>query len=209
MCLLLWNCACQIEENNTSSNVEFVLVPFGFEVDSTIQVSNKEIEDYYRAHIENYRQTASRDVEFVAYEVVPSEADIQAAKEDIDGLFEEFSTTGNLKSFLSLNSDTPLQDYYFKKGELAAQFPEVDEFAFGRNPGVMPVFRKDNTFYAVRVNDVKNMSDSAFVRHYFCRSVQTPRLTASSMYLRTAEILQPSPASIRWTRIPMLPILAI
>lgn len=155
----------QIEENNTSSDVEFVLVPFGFEVDSTIQVSNKEVEDYYRAHIENYRQNASRDVEFVAYEVVPSEADIQAAKDEIDGLFEEFSTTGNLKSFLSLNSDTPLQDYYFKKGELASQFPEVDEFAFGRNPGVMPVFRKDNTFYAVRVNDVKNMSDSAFVRH--------------------------------------------
>ena len=155
----------QIEENNTSSNVEFVLVPFGFEVDSTIQVSNKEVQDYYNAHKENYRQRASRDIEFVAYEVVPSEADIQAAKDEIDGLFEEFSTTDNLKSFLSLNSDTPLQDYYFKEGELSAQFPEVDEFAFSRRPGVMPVFQKDNTFYAVRVNDVKNMSDSAYVRH--------------------------------------------
>ena len=155
----------QIEENNTSSNVEFVLVPFGFEVDSTIQVSNKEVQDYYNAHKENYRQRASRDIEFVAYEVVPSEADIQAAKDEIDGLFEEFSTTDNLKSFISLNSDTPLQDYYFKEGELSAQFPEVDEFAFSRRPGVMPVFQKDNTFYAVRVNDVKNMSDSAYVRH--------------------------------------------
>ena len=155
----------QIEENNTSSNVEFVLVPFGFDVDSTIQVSTKEIQDYYNAHKENYRQRASRDIEFVAYEVVPSESDIQAAKDEIDGLFEEFSTTTNLKSFLSLNSDTPLQDYYYKEGELSAQFPEVDEFAFSRRPGVMPVFQKDNTFYAVRVNDEKNMSDSAFVRH--------------------------------------------
>lgn len=155
----------QIEENNTSSNVEFVLVPFGFEIDSTITVSDKEVHDYYNAHKENYRQRASRDIEFVAYEVVPSEADIQAAKDEIDGLFEEFSTTDNLKSFLSLNSDTPLQDYYFKQGELSAQFPEVDEFAFSRRPGVMPVFQKDNTFYAVRVNDVKNMSDSAYVRH--------------------------------------------
>ena len=155
----------QIEENNTSSNVEFVLVPFGFEIDSTIIVSDKEVHDYYNAHKENYRQRASRDIEFVAYEVVPSEADIQAAKDEIDGLFEEFSTTDNLKSFLSLNSDTPLQDYYFKQGELSAQFPEVDEFAFSRRPGVMPVFQKDNTFYAVRVNDVKNMSDSAYVRH--------------------------------------------
>ena len=155
----------QIEENNTSSDVEFVLVPFGFEVDTTINVTDKEIQDYYNSNKENYRQRASRDVEFVAYEVVPSDADIQAAKEEIDGLFEEFSTTGNLKSFLSLNSDTPLQDYYFKQGELSSQFPEVDEFAFSRRPGVMPVFQKENTFYAVRVNDVKNMSDSAYVRH--------------------------------------------
>ena len=155
----------QIEESNTSSDVEFVLTPFGFEVDTTIEVSSKEIQDYYNSHKENYRQNASRDVEFVAYEVVPSDADIQAAKDEIDGLFEEFSTTDNLKSFLSLNSDTPLQDYYFKQGELASQFPEVDEFAFSRNPGVMPVFQKDNSFYAVRVNDVRNMSDSAYVRH--------------------------------------------
>ena len=155
----------QIEENNTSSDAEFVLVPFGFKQDTTIKVSDKEIHDFYNAHKENYRQTASRDVEFVAYEVVPSEADINAAEEEINSLYGEFSTTGNLKSFLSLNSDTPLQDYYYKEGELAAQFPEVDEFAFGRDPGVMPVFQKENTFYAVRVNDVKNMSDSAFVRH--------------------------------------------
>ena len=125
----------QIEENNTSSDAEFVLVPFGFQRDTTIKVSDKEVHDYYNAHKENYRQTASRDVEFVAYEVVPSEADIKAAEEEINSLYGEFSTTGNLKSFLSINSDTPLQDYYYKEGELAAQFPEVDEFAFGRDPG--------------------------------------------------------------------------
>ena len=155
----------QIEENNTSSDAEFVLVPFGFRQDTTIKVSDKEIQDYYNAHKENYRQTASRDVEFVAYEVVPSEADIKAAEDDINALFEEFSTTNNLKSFLSVNSDITLQDYYYKKGELAGQFPEIDEYAFSSNPGVLPVFQKENTFYAARINDVKAMSDSAYVRH--------------------------------------------
>lgn len=155
----------QIEENNTSSDAEFVLVPFGFRKDTTINVTDREVMEYYNAHKKNYRQSASRDVEFVAYEVVPSDADIKATEDEINSLFDEFATTDNLKSFLSLNSDTPLQDYYFKKGELESQFPEVDEFAFSRNPEVLPVFRKDNTFYAVRVNDVKNMSDSAYVRH--------------------------------------------
>lgn len=155
----------QIEENNTASDVQFVLVPFGFQRDTTIKVSDNEIREYYDSHKENYRQTASRDVEFVAYEVVPSEADIKAAEDEINGIFDEFSSTDNLKSFLSFNSDTPLQDYYYKKGELESSFPEVDEFAFSSNPGVLPVFRKDNTFYAARVNDVKTMADSAYVRH--------------------------------------------
>ena len=174
----------QIEENNTTSDVEFVMMPFGFQRDTTIKVSDKEVEDYYNAHKNNYRQGASRDVEFVAYEVVPSEADIKAAEEEINSLFEEFSTTANLRTFLSMNSDTPLQNYYFKKGELENDFPEVDEFAFGRNPGVMPVFNKDNVFYAVRVNDVKNMSDSAFVRHILLSFDQKDRADSIANVLR-------------------------
>ena len=126
----------QIEENNTASDVQFVLVPFGFQRDTTIKVSDNEIREY-----------------------------IKAAEDEINGIFDEFSSTDNLKSFLSFNSDTPLQDYYYKKGELESSFPEVDEFAFSSNPGVLPVFRKDNTFYAARVNDVKTMADSAYVRH--------------------------------------------
>lgn len=155
----------QIEENNTSSDAEFVLVPFGFQQDSTITVSDKEIQDYYNSHLNNYKQTASRDVEFVAYEVVPSDKDIEAAEQEINSVYDEFATTDNLKSFLSLNSDTPLVDYYYKEGELSAQYPEIDSFAFSRNPENLPVYRKDNFFHAARINDTKQMSDSAFVRH--------------------------------------------
>lgn len=155
----------QIEENNTSSDAEFVLVPLGFQQDSTITVSSKEIQNYYDNHKKNFKQNASRDVEFVAYEVVPSEKDIETAENDINSVFEEFSTTNNLKSFLSLNSDTPLADYFYKEGELAVQYPEIDSFAFSRNPGVLPVYRKDNYFHAARINAVKQMSDSAYVRH--------------------------------------------
>ncbi len=153
-----------IEENNTTSNVEFVLVPFGFGRDTTLTVSDSEIRKYYEAHLKNYKQTASRDVEFVAYEVVPSEADIKATEEEMNELYAEFKEAQNLKSFLALNSDMPLANYYYKKGELSS-LKEIDEFAFGKNPTVLPVFFKENTFYAARVNDVKTMPDSVFVRH--------------------------------------------
>lgn len=155
----------EIDENNITSDVDFVLLPYGFSRDTTIKVSDEEIRSYYRKHYDDYRQNASRDIEFVAYEVVPSEEDFRLAEDAINRLFDEFSRTASLKSFLARNSDTPLQEYYYKKGELESAYPELDEFAFSRNPGVLPVYRKDNMFIAARVNDVKTMSDSAFVQH--------------------------------------------
>ena len=124
----------------------------------------------YNAHKKNYKRGASRDVEFVAFEVEPSEKDIQLAKERIDGLYEEFTKTSNLKTFLARNSDKPLNTYYYKEGELKSSFPQVEEFAFGKNPTVLPVVRKDNDFYAARVSDVKNLPDSVFVQHILLRS---------------------------------------
>ncbi len=153
-----------VEENNTTSDVNFVMVPFGFKTDTTIVVTDKEIKDYYNAHKENYKQKASRDVEFVAFEVVPSEKDIKDAENRINKLYDEFASTDNLRNFIARNSDRSLENRYYKQGEFK-DFDGVDEFLFSKNPTVLPVAKKGNTFYAVRVNDVKQMSDSAKVNH--------------------------------------------
>ena len=54
--------ANQIAESNNTFNVEFVMVPFGFQKDSTIVVSDKEIKAYYNSHKKFYKQPASRDI---------------------------------------------------------------------------------------------------------------------------------------------------
>lgn len=155
-----------IEDNNVTSVVDFVVVPFGFEPDTTIKVSSSEINAYYKEHKEMYKQNASRDVEFVVYEVTPSEKDIQEAKDLIDEAYKEFVTAENLKTFLSHNSDTPLQDYYFSQDELASVDAKLEEFAFQtKKPTSLEPFQQENMFVAARINDVKMMSDSAFVQH--------------------------------------------
>jgi len=155
----------EIAENNVSSNVDFVMVPMAFGIDSSIVVSSSEIQAYYKKHIDEFQQVDSRDIEFVAFESVPSEKDVEAAQNAIEKVYDEFCTSDNLKAFLSRNSETPLSNHYYKKGELASQYPEVEEFAFSADPTVLPITKKENTFMAARVNDVKMMSDSAFVMH--------------------------------------------
>ena len=104
----------KIEDNNNTTDVEFVMVPFGYAQDTTIVVSDSEIKKYYKSHKDFYKQAASRDIEYVVFEVEPSEADVTAATVEVNGLHDEFAETDNMKSFLLRNSERQLSDRYYK-----------------------------------------------------------------------------------------------
>lgn len=155
-----------IEENNNTTDAEFVMVPFGYTQDTTIVVSDAEIKKYYNAHKEQYKQQASRDIEYVVFEVKPSQADIEAAVEQNNALHDEFVSTDNMKSFLLKNSDRQLSEYWYKTGELNTVSADIENFVAGANKGdVSPLYMKDNVFRAAKVLDVQKISDSVYVRH--------------------------------------------
>ena len=56
-----------IADNNVTTNVDFVLVPLPYSMDSTITVSDSEISSYYKDHKQLFRQNASRDMEYVVF----------------------------------------------------------------------------------------------------------------------------------------------
>ncbi len=156
----------KIEDNNNTTDVEFVMVPFGYAQDTTIVVSDSEIKKYYKSHKDFYKQAASRDIEYVVFEVEPSEADVTAATVEVNGLHDEFAETDNMKSFLVRNSERQLSDRYYKKGELNTVFSDIDKFVFSSKTGdISPVYKKDNVFYAAKVMDTKMLPDSVYVRH--------------------------------------------
>ena len=141
----------QIADNNNTFNVEFVMLPYGYEKDSTIVVSDKEIKDYYNAHKKFYKQQASRDIEYVVFEVVPSADDIAAANKALIDVYDEFVSTDNMKSFLLANSDRQYDAHWYKEGELNSVSKVVNDYAFGKDAAVSEVLTDDKTFYAVRV----------------------------------------------------------
>ncbi len=155
-----------VEENNLTSDVEFVTVPFGYQTDTTIVVTDQEIKAYYDAHKKFYQQQESRDIEYVVYEVVPSAKDILSARNQVNELYDEFATTDNMKSFLMKNSDRALSDYWYKAGELRSVAPAVEEFVWSGKTGASEVIPgSGNKFYVARVMDSRNIPDSAYVKH--------------------------------------------
>ena len=87
-----------IAENNTTYNVDFVVKPFGFAIDSSIVVSNQEVKEYYDNHIKNFEQQECKDFEYVVYEVVPSADDIELAQSSINKVYDEFVSAENMKN---------------------------------------------------------------------------------------------------------------
>lgn len=155
----------QIEENNTTANVEFVMVPVGYAVDSTVTVSDAEIEKYYKAHKKNYACKESRDIEYVVFEVKPSADDITAANNKIAACYDDFVSADNMKSFLLRNSDRKWDEYWYGKGELNSLDRKVSEFVDGARVGATStVIAGDDAFYAVKVLASKQMPDNIDVK---------------------------------------------
>ncbi len=157
--------ADEIAENNNTFDVEFVMLPMGIVQDSTITVSDSEIKKYYEAHKKFYKQQASRDIEYVVFEVVPSAEDIAAANQALVDVYDEFAAAENMKGFLMANSDRQYDAHWYKAGELNTVSKEVNDFAFGRNNGVSEVFQNGNTFRAVKVLESANVPDSVYVKY--------------------------------------------
>lgn len=180
----------EIAENNNSVGVEFVMLPYGYQRDTTIEISDAEIKSYYKAHKKLYRQTASRDIEYVVFEVKPSKTDISDANHKIVGVYDEFSSTDNVKSFLMKNSDRQYVDEWYKKGELRTVSSDIDDFVFDKANGkdaVSEVLTKDNTFYVARIMDSAMVPDSVFVKGVLLQGVQTELADSLLNVLKTGK----------------------
>ena len=170
-----------IADNNTTADVDFVMVPFSYVTDSTIVVSDKEIKDFYDNHKKFFEQKATRDIEYVVFQVVPSAEDITAANDEFVKLYEDFSTTDNVRAFLQRNSDTQWSDQWYKAGDLRSVNADLDTFVSENNEGVSPVISANNTLYAGRIMATATMPETVTVRHMMFQSNEDGQHLADSL----------------------------
>ena len=168
-------------ENNTTADVSFVMSPNSyFPQDSSVVVSPSEIKAYYNAHKDNFRQQATRDIEYAVFEVLPSKEDVDAQNTEFIQLYDEFAVSDNVRAFLQRNSDRQWSDRWVKDGDLRSVNRDVDAFVAANNEGVSPVYKSGNTFFAARIMERANVPDSVYVRHIMLQGADA-RHTADSL----------------------------
>ena len=152
--------ARMVADNNVTADVEYVMVPFTFATDSTVVVSKEEIQKFYKEHKKEFKQNASREIEYTLFEVKPSDKDRSEQRAAFDKLYEEFSTTENVKAFIQHNSDYSYTEKYFKGGDLVSVNRKVDDFVAGNDSGVSEVISDGDKLFAVRVLGTAQVPDN-------------------------------------------------
>lgn len=151
---------------NTNCNVKFVWKNYKEIADSTVKYTDNDLEVYYNLHKNEYKQEASRKLEYVSYDIVPSAEDIEMATKNMTRLAEEFKTktAADDSAFVIAESDVRNVDKSFNvKANIA---PTLQEKLFDAEVGtVVGPYNENGNVKLAKLTGTKNSADSAHVRH--------------------------------------------
>jgi peptidyl-prolyl cis-trans isomerase D len=149
--------------NARSVDFNFVMQNFRAIPDSLISISRGDLKDYYESHQQLYKQSASRDIEYVAFDIEPTERDIESAREYITDVKDEFRQASGNREFVNLNSDVQFDDNYYKQEELS---DSIAGFMFSASPGdIYGPYMEEEAFKLSKLTDTRYLPDSVRARH--------------------------------------------
>ncbi len=156
---------------NSSIDFEFVVKPFTSVSDSAVTVSKADLEKYYTAHKNKYKQEESRDLRYLYFEVIPSKEDFQEAEEYIVRSKDEFAKAEDTKQYVNLNSSSPFDDKYYSYGELP---DTMNDIMFKSELGtVIGPYFEDNAYKLAKLAAIDYLPDSVRARHILLQATQT------------------------------------
>lgn len=173
----------QQDESSRSVDVNYIVQNFNAISDSAIKVTDKDINNYYNENINLFKQKESRDIRYLYFEVLPSQADFKAAEQWVNDIKADFEKADDISQFVNVESDIPFDEKNYNDGELPDTLNDVlFNAAVGTTFG--PYF-SDNSYRISRLASVSYLPDSVKARHILLRATQN---NAQTLY-NTADSL--------------------
>ncbi|MCK9640943.1 MAG: SurA N-terminal domain-containing protein, partial [Prolixibacteraceae bacterium] len=156
-----------LDGKNKKVNIEFVGKLYSSVSDSSINVSPAEVEAYYAAHKEKYKQEASREIEYILFPVVASKGDEDKVIKWINDIKPEFASVEDPASYVNINSDKQFDPAFYKKSDLPAN---ISEFAFAGKAGdIYGPYKEGQSWKLCKIQKFEELPDSVNARHILIR----------------------------------------
>ena len=152
---------------NTSANIRYVLKNYKLLADSTIKPTAEELNAYYTAHQNEYKQEASRVMEYITYDIVPSAEDIEESKKMMQKIADDFKVAKSFtedSTFIVAESELRNFDQAFHTPGTISPF--IDTTMFKSEVGtVVGPYEENGSLKVSKLLATKMSADSAKVRH--------------------------------------------
>jgi peptidyl-prolyl cis-trans isomerase D len=166
-----------IENQQRQASIRYINIPFSSLPDSLFKPTDRELNNYIHANAAKYKQEHTRKVEYVIFEVVPSEDDRIAAKQYVSKLIEDFRNAENDSAFVAAHADSKPDMNFRKKGTLA---PVLDSVMFNAPAGTLIGPYEENGFFKVaKLSEMREKPDSVKVSHILVSYAGAERSTAT------------------------------
>jgi peptidyl-prolyl cis-trans isomerase D len=169
-----WLAEKQMADNNAISSISYVYVPYASIADSTIKVSDDDIKSYVKNHEKQFSvEEETRTVSYVSFDMTPSAADSQNARNQVMQLRNEFASTTDVASFLNrVQTDFPYDSTYHSAKSIQHSFK--DSIIAAGVGNVYGPYQDGKEVVLARLMSTKVLPDSAKVRHILIKT-QDPR----------------------------------
>lgn len=151
-------------DNNSVAKASYVFVPYSSIGDSTVKVSDDEIDSYVKKHKSEFeREDETRTVQYVSFSETPSGADSIAVRDNLASLKSAFEATNDATSFVvSKNSDNTQETYTTRSDFKAPNADTIMQLPVG---GVFGPYLDNGKYSLAKLVAKRTAPDSAKVRH--------------------------------------------
>lgn len=158
-----WLATQQLKDNSSSATISYVNVPYATIADSTVKVTDSELQSYIDNHKASFKTEESRRIEYMAFDATPSATDSSAALKNMFEMKAELDTTKDVAGFINRNSDNKFFDGYVPESKVMV--PEKDSIIHLAVGQIYGPYYDNNTIAFAKMIDRKQMPDSVKFRH--------------------------------------------
>jgi len=176
----------EFDKSLTANTVDFsyILKNYASVPDSSIRIHESDLEAYYAKHKENYKRTALRDIEYVTFDVIPSEDDIKQTEQWINRTKDDFSTAMDPIELINLSSDTRYTGSFVPVSSVPDNLKEWAKKEDLKN--VFGPYIENGVYKLAKLIAVGDRPDSVHVRHILLstgntRSIDVAKHLADSL----------------------------
>lgn len=147
-------------DQNTNLKIRSVSPAFNNLIpDNGVKLSDADYQKYYEANKAFFfADQPTRDIDFVVFEVTPSDADRKAIASDVQALYTDFLASTDLLNFSNANTDKKFDTTYVKKGVLPGM---LDSLAFSLPVGTfVPPFEFGNAWFMAKIEKLAERPDT-------------------------------------------------